>query len=147
MEISRKEHPPKTIIRLAEVLRRTGFSRSTIYILIAKKEFPPQVPLGARSVGWVEEEVDAWIAHRANMRPASESQSWIQNAPSAPTLQDSSTIAPPQNKSSRNSSGPRTTKIDGILSVPDLAQLELIGTNVYVDKTTGSLWFQVLRPK
>lgn len=147
MEISRREHPPKTIIRLTEVLRRTGFSRSTLYLLIAKGEFPHQVPLGARSVGWIEEEVDAWIAHRANSRPASESQSWIQNSLLAPTLQDSSTIAPRHDKSSRNSSRPRTPQIDSNPPVPDFAQLELIGTNLYVDKTTGSLWFKVLRSK
>jgi hypothetical protein len=31
--------------------------------------------------------------------------------------------------------------------MPELAQLELIGANDYVDKLTGTLWFQVLPPK
>lgn len=72
MDNSRREHPPKTIIRLADVLRRTGFSRSATYLLIKKREFPHQVTLGARSVGWIEEEVDAWISERVSRRPASD---------------------------------------------------------------------------
>ncbi len=124
MENQRPVTPHKTIIRLAELLRRKGFSRLTLYLLIAKGEFPHRYPC-SRSVSWIEEEVDAWIAHRANLRPASESQNWIQNAPSAPTLSDSSTIVQPQNKSSRNSHREKSPRIDGGLTVPDFAQVNI----------------------
>jgi prophage regulatory protein len=52
------------ILRLPAVKMRTGLSRSTIYLRIAQGEFPAPVSLGGRAVGWVESEVDEWIAHR-----------------------------------------------------------------------------------
>lgn len=51
----------KTILRLPEVKKRTGLSRSTIYLLVAKGQFPKPISLGDRAVGWLDEEVDAWI--------------------------------------------------------------------------------------
>lgn len=55
---------PEKIIRLGAVKARCGLSRSTLYNRIAAGEFPRPVALGARSVGWVESEVSAWIAAR-----------------------------------------------------------------------------------
>lgn len=52
------------ILRLRSVLSRTGLSRSMVYDLIAKKGFPKPISLGARAVGWLESEIDAWIAER-----------------------------------------------------------------------------------
>ena len=51
----------QAIIRLPDVRARTGLSRSEIYRREALGEFPKRVPLGARSVGWVSEEVDNFI--------------------------------------------------------------------------------------
>lgn len=55
-------------LRLAEVVYRTGLSRSSIYDEIAKGEFPGNRKLSARSVGWIESEVEAWIARRMNIQ-------------------------------------------------------------------------------
>ena len=55
-------------LRLPEVRTRTGLSRSTIYALIGRDEFPRHVPLGMRCVGWLESEIDAWIATRVAHR-------------------------------------------------------------------------------
>jgi prophage regulatory protein len=55
---------PEKIIRLSAVKARCGLSRSTLYNRIAAGEFPSPVALGARSVGWVESEISAWIAAR-----------------------------------------------------------------------------------
>lgn len=38
-----------------------GLSRSTIYTLMAAGKFPNSIPLGERSVGWLESDIDAWI--------------------------------------------------------------------------------------
>ena len=38
------------IMRLKEVIEKTGLSRSTIYNLISQGKFPKQIELGARSV-------------------------------------------------------------------------------------------------
>ena len=52
------------ILRLPEVQRRTGLSRSTIYVRLDQGLFPKPVSLGARAVGWIESEVDEWIRER-----------------------------------------------------------------------------------
>jgi len=49
------------ILRLPEVIALTGMSRSTIYVWMNKGEFPVSISLGARSVGWIEHEVEEWI--------------------------------------------------------------------------------------
>jgi prophage regulatory protein len=54
----------KKILRLPTVLDRTGLSRSTVYQRAAEGKFPKSVSLGARAVGWIEAEVDEWIARQ-----------------------------------------------------------------------------------
>ena len=47
----------------AEVQRRTGLSRSSIYARIAAGTFPaPRREPGARVVRWLESEIDAWVS-------------------------------------------------------------------------------------
>lgn len=53
-----------SIIRLPVVLERTGLSRSTIYLMISRDEFPDSVSLGERAVGWIESEIDQWLEDR-----------------------------------------------------------------------------------
>ncbi len=55
------------ILRLPEVKRRTGLSRTTIYERIKTGVFPKHISLGARSVGWLEHEIEAWIATRVQV--------------------------------------------------------------------------------
>ncbi|MBO1518105.1 helix-turn-helix transcriptional regulator [Oceanisphaera pacifica] len=52
------------IIRLKEVMNKTGLSRSTIYRQIAEGVFPLSVSLGGKAKGWLESEVEAWILSR-----------------------------------------------------------------------------------
>ena len=52
---------PIRIIRMADVQARTGLSRSTIYQWVSDGSFPQPIRLGARAIGWIESEVDAWI--------------------------------------------------------------------------------------
>ena len=52
---------PTRIVRLPDVLARTGLARSTIYVRLAQGSFPQPVQLGARAVGWIESEVDEWL--------------------------------------------------------------------------------------
>ena len=49
---------------------KTGLKRSAIYASIAEGKFPKQVPLGPGSVGWVEQEIDAWLTERIAERDA-----------------------------------------------------------------------------
>ncbi len=52
------------ILRLPHVKKRTGLSRSTIYLRISNNEFPAPISLGGRAVGWVESEIDDWLTEK-----------------------------------------------------------------------------------
>ena len=54
------------IIRLPEVMGRTGLSRSSIYNFIASGTFPKRIKLGARSMGFIESEINLWIASKVS---------------------------------------------------------------------------------
>jgi prophage regulatory protein len=58
----------QTILRITKAKERTGLSRTTLYSLIKEGKFPAPIPLGARAVGWLESEVDAWIESRVKAR-------------------------------------------------------------------------------
>jgi len=49
------------ILRLPEIKRSTGLSRSTIYFRISQGAFPKPVSLGGRAVGWLEAEIQEWL--------------------------------------------------------------------------------------
>jgi prophage regulatory protein len=59
-------------MRLTEVIRDTGLGRSSIYKRIAEGVFPKPVPLGGRTVGWVSDEIEAWILERIEERDCQE---------------------------------------------------------------------------
>ena len=49
------------ILRLPAVLKLTGLSRSSIYLMISSGNFPRQVSLGSRAVGWRECDIYEWL--------------------------------------------------------------------------------------
>lgn len=54
------------VLRIKEVVERTGLSRSTVYVLMkSDPTFPKKVGLSARTTGVIEHQLDAWIASRA----------------------------------------------------------------------------------
>lgn len=55
---------PDRILRLPEVSRRVGLSRSAIYRRIPDGGFPAPVDLGGGMVGWRESVINTWIAER-----------------------------------------------------------------------------------
>lgn len=61
-----QSHITGRIIRLPEVMERTGIKRSSIYTQIKEGTFPEQINLGARSVGWLESEIDAWVCDQVS---------------------------------------------------------------------------------
>lgn len=58
------------IIRIQQVMHLTGLSRSYLYALTAKGEFPKSVTLipGGSSKGWVEAEIHEWVDQRISDR-------------------------------------------------------------------------------
>lgn len=57
-----------SIIRLPEVIEKTGLSRSTIYFQISKGQFPKGIPIGEHARGWLSHEIEQWIQDRAALR-------------------------------------------------------------------------------
>jgi prophage regulatory protein len=53
-----------TLLRLPDVIRATGLSRSAIYRLEAAGKFPPRVRVSARATAWRSDLVSAWIDAR-----------------------------------------------------------------------------------
>ena len=55
------------ILRLTQLMRKIGVSRSTIYDWLNPNSprydvnFPKQLRMGRQSVGWLESEIDAWL--------------------------------------------------------------------------------------
>ncbi|WP_033924855.1 helix-turn-helix transcriptional regulator [Sphingomonas sp. 35-24ZXX] len=58
------------LIRLPDVIARTGKSRSRIYAEIETGEFPRPVKIGERAVAWPAADIDGWIAQRIAARDA-----------------------------------------------------------------------------
>ena len=63
------------IIRRKQVEARTGLSRSTIYSKLKRNPkrpsdfdptFPVPISIGAKAVGWIESELDAWLVAQIN---------------------------------------------------------------------------------
>jgi prophage regulatory protein len=55
--------------RIAEVCRRTGTPRSSLYLMIKQGRFPKPFKLSERSIGWTSQEIDDWITARSASRP------------------------------------------------------------------------------
>lgn len=55
------------ILRRKQVEARTGLSRSAIYALMSRNEFPRPVRLTAKAVGWRVEAVDGWVQSRVEV--------------------------------------------------------------------------------
>ena len=70
---------PKTrLIRLPEVLSRTGYGRTSIYRKMEEGTFPKSLKLGgppkdpsifdSRAIAWIEDEIDQWVEDRIDER-------------------------------------------------------------------------------
>jgi prophage regulatory protein len=63
--LPQEEETVDRILRRREVTQITGLSRSGLYDLIAKNQFPRPVKLGLRAVGWRRSEIVSWIDSRS----------------------------------------------------------------------------------
>ena len=52
------------IQRLPEVVKRTGLSRSSIYLKMQDGTFPPSIKLSKRAIGWPAHIISEWIEQR-----------------------------------------------------------------------------------
>jgi prophage regulatory protein len=58
------ETAPLQMLRMPEVIQRTGLSRSTIYALVADGKFPRQIKVSENTAAWLEHEIDAYLIDR-----------------------------------------------------------------------------------
>ncbi|QXG53212.1 AlpA family phage regulatory protein [Pantoea jilinensis] len=56
------------IIKVPEVLERCALSRATLYRLLERNEFPRQVRISIRSIGFYEHEVNQWLVERTRVK-------------------------------------------------------------------------------
>jgi len=56
------------ILRIDQVTEKTTLGRRSVYNYMKAGRFPAAVRLGDRHVGWVEDEVNAWLRERAGER-------------------------------------------------------------------------------
>ncbi|MBV8634766.1 MAG: AlpA family transcriptional regulator [Burkholderiaceae bacterium] len=63
------------LIRLKEVLRICGMSRTTLYNNIRDKQFPEPIQISARAVAWLQSEVLEWLDMRIKLRSIKHRQS------------------------------------------------------------------------
>lgn len=55
-------------LRLPDVIRLTGLSKSTIYKMVKEGQFPKSVPIYGQTVAWLSSEVSEWASARINAR-------------------------------------------------------------------------------
>jgi prophage regulatory protein len=61
---SAEQPKSQRILRLDQVQQVTGLGRSCIYQMQALNQFPQRIKIGVRAVGWIESEVQQWLARR-----------------------------------------------------------------------------------
>ena len=52
----------RQILSIAEVVKLTGISRSSIYVKLKDESFPRPVRLGPRRIGWRLSDLDKWMS-------------------------------------------------------------------------------------
>jgi prophage regulatory protein len=52
------------VLSMKTVLDRVPISRTTLWRMVREGLFPPHIKLSANRIGWIEEDIDAWIASR-----------------------------------------------------------------------------------
>jgi prophage regulatory protein len=73
------------VLRLPEVLRMIGLSRSTLYAMVAAGSFPASIQLGPRARGWLRSSVLGWLDERIGRRGASRAPTSTSRPESAAT--------------------------------------------------------------
>jgi prophage regulatory protein len=53
---------------VADVSRKVGLCKTTIYNYVSKGTFPAPIPTGTKRVAWLESEIDTWMQSHVNQR-------------------------------------------------------------------------------
>lgn len=52
-------------LNIHDVCEKIRFSRDAVYKMIARGEFPKQIPVGSKSVRWRESDINNWMNDKA----------------------------------------------------------------------------------
>jgi prophage regulatory protein len=72
MTAQTQDRTSERAVRIPEVLYRVGISRTQLYRLIARGDFPPPIRLSDRISIWRQHDVDAWLQERLGCNRVSE---------------------------------------------------------------------------
>ena len=135
------KHP--RILRLPEVLARVGVKKTSLYDLIKKGLFPKARKLMAnsRSVGWLEEEVDNYVAGLEVQQCASPKAQAAEPAKEAVSPAPSRTLRAPARptKISNNHRGKPPASDDVLVPIG----LEIMGRPVFLHKKSGKVLLDI----
>jgi prophage regulatory protein len=134
------KHP--RILRLPEVLARVGVKKTSLYGLIEKGLFPKPRKLMAnsRSVGWLEEEVDNYVAGLEVQQSASPKAQVAEPAKEAVSSAPSRTLRASAKPTKISNNHRKPTASDDVL-VP--IGLEIMGRPVFLHKKSGKVLLDI----
>lgn len=71
----------QTVLRIGDVMARTGLARSTLYLRIQQGTFPRPIALGSQYCkGFLAAEVDEWISERVRQSRGESPDAVLQSA-------------------------------------------------------------------
>ncbi|WP_230682687.1 helix-turn-helix transcriptional regulator [Vibrio crassostreae] len=69
------------LIRMREVLDKTGLSKATLYRLIAAGKFPASIQIAYRAVAWEESQVDEYLLNMISQSNFKREQAEMKKSP------------------------------------------------------------------
>ncbi|MDP2588403.1 AlpA family phage regulatory protein [Vibrio splendidus] len=69
------------LIRIREVLDKTGLSKATLYRLIAAGKFPASIQIAYRAVAWEESQVDDYLLNMISQSNFKREQAEMKKSP------------------------------------------------------------------
>ncbi|MBB1463612.1 AlpA family phage regulatory protein [Vibrio sp. SG41-7] len=69
------------LIRMREVLDKTGLSKATLYRLIAAGKFPASIQIAYRAVAWEESQVDDYLLNMISQSNFKREQAEMKKSP------------------------------------------------------------------
>lgn len=69
------------LIRIREVLDKTGLSKATLYRLIAAGKFPASIQIAYRAVAWEESQVDGYLLNMISQSNFKREQAEMKKSP------------------------------------------------------------------
>ena len=63
----------RRVVRIKEVLEITGLSKSVVYDMVSRNEFPRPVRISHRAVAWHQADIEEWL----DSRPPATRENWM----------------------------------------------------------------------